>query len=130
MARAITFLELEANLLLMEQEHVDDEGGPPMAPTILKCLCSPVCDCQECTDHPLPTDGSIKVCTLSWCPDADQGQFIHCFIGQYGSYFYYMWSCGHSTHCNGPRAPIKKDSQAARNFVALMLELPELADML
>ncbi|CAL4250111.1 unnamed protein product, partial [Meganyctiphanes norvegica] len=124
---AISFVELQANLFLMEQELIDYEGGPPMAPTILKCLCSPVCDCQECIDHLLPTDGSINIRTLSWSPDDEQGQFIHYFIGKYGSYFYYMWPCGNSAHCNGPRAPIEKESQAARNFMALMLELPDLA---
>ncbi|CAL4259219.1 unnamed protein product [Meganyctiphanes norvegica] len=87
MARAQSFMELQANLFLMEQELINDTGGPPMAPTILKCLCSQVCDCEECIDQPLPTDGSINVRTLNWCPDSQQGQFIHCFMGSMGAIF-------------------------------------------
>ncbi|CAL4063122.1 unnamed protein product, partial [Meganyctiphanes norvegica] len=49
-----------ANESYLFQEHVDEEGGPPMAPTI-----------------------------LNWCPDADQGQFIHCFIARHSSQKYY-----------------------------------------
>ncbi|CAL4237962.1 unnamed protein product [Meganyctiphanes norvegica] len=130
MSTSMTFLELQANLLLIEEEHVNEENGPPMAPTVLKCNCSSLCDCQDCIDNPFPTDGSIKMRTLSWCPTTDQGQFINCFIGQYGSTFYYTWPCGLSAHCNGPRAPMEKESQLARNFVATMLELPMLADIL
>ncbi|CAL4176338.1 unnamed protein product [Meganyctiphanes norvegica] len=123
MARAQSFVVLQKNLFLMEQELINDNGGPPMAPTILKCNCSEWCDCEECIEEPLPTDGSINVRTLNWCPDAQQAQFIHCFIGQFGSKFYYMWPCGSSAQCHRPRAPLVKESQAARDFMTLMLNL-------
>ncbi|CAL4075604.1 unnamed protein product [Meganyctiphanes norvegica] len=128
MSVTMSYLELQANLLMLEQEHIDQENGPPMAPTILKCNCKLPCECQDCLENPLPLDGSIKIRTLSWCPTPDQGQFINCFIGQYGSTFYYTWPCGLSAHCNGPRAPMAKESHLAKDFVTTMLELPMLAD--
>ena len=33
-----------------------------------------------------------------------------------------------SALCNGPRAPMEKESHLAKNFVTTMLELPMLAD--
>ncbi|CAL4161785.1 unnamed protein product [Meganyctiphanes norvegica] len=50
------------------------DRGPTMASTILKCVCTKLCDCQDCIKEPLPTDGSINVRTLNWCPDAQQAQ--------------------------------------------------------
>ncbi|CAL4070388.1 unnamed protein product [Meganyctiphanes norvegica] len=123
MARAQSFVDLQANLFLMEQELIDDIGGPPMAPTILKCVCTELCDCQDCIEEPLPTDGSINVRTLNWCPDSQQAQFIHYFIGQFGDNFYYMWPCGNSAQCHRPRVPLVKESQAARDFMEMMLNL-------
>ena len=124
MARALAFARLQKNLMLMEQEIQKDNGGPPMAPTIFKCNCSEWCGCEECIEEHLPTaDGAINVRTLNWCPDAQQAQFIHCFIGQYGSNFYFQWPCGRSAVCHRPRRLLDKESQAALDFMLLMLNL-------
>ncbi|CAL4064425.1 unnamed protein product [Meganyctiphanes norvegica] len=119
--RQQAFVNLQINLFQMEQELQHEFGGPPVAPTIFKCPCTETCDCYICEQDPLPTDGSINVRTLNWCPTADQAQFINCFVGLYGSYFYYTWPCGLSAQCNISAAPFPKDTVFARNFMEMML---------
>ncbi|CAL4247645.1 unnamed protein product [Meganyctiphanes norvegica] len=121
MSVAMPYHELQANLLQFEHDLIIQENGPPMAPTILKFSCNLTCSCQDCLDNPLPLDGSIKIRILSWCPTPDQGQFINCFMGQYGTTFYYMWPCRLSAHCNGPIAPLPKESDLAQDFVQMLL---------
>ncbi|CAL4063564.1 unnamed protein product [Meganyctiphanes norvegica] len=122
MSVAMSYHELQANLLQLEQEIINQENGPPMAPTILKCNCNLTCECQDCLENPLPLDGSIKIRILSWCPTPNQGQFINCFMGQYSTTFYYTWPCGLSAHCNPPRAPLPKETDLAHDFVQMLLD--------
>ncbi|CAL4068322.1 unnamed protein product [Meganyctiphanes norvegica] len=122
MSVAMSYHELQANLLQLEEDIINQENGPPMAPAFLKCNCNLTCECQYCLEDPLPLDGFIKKLILSWCPTPNQGQFINCFMGQYDSTFYYTWPCGLPAHCNTPPAPLPKGSDLTQEFVQMLLD--------
>ncbi|CAL4156099.1 unnamed protein product, partial [Meganyctiphanes norvegica] len=108
----------------LEQHIITEGNGPPMPPTILKCNCDfEICDCADClAEGQFPLDGSIKIIMLSWCPSPNQGQFINCFMGDYGTSFYYVWPCGLPAICNPPLAPLPKSSELANDYVQSLLD--------
>ncbi|CAL4075535.1 unnamed protein product [Meganyctiphanes norvegica] len=82
MSVAMSYHELQANLLQLEEDIINQENGPPMAPTIVKCNCNlETCDCQECLANPLPLDGSIKKINIKLVPYSKPRSVYKLFYG-------------------------------------------------